>query len=140
MSRKTSRENVYKLVFEYLFNKDADSPSLELMLSAPDVSSDDAEFITSVYRGVISHFEELTSVISSCARGFVLDRIYKPDLAALLIAVYEMTYTDTPKFVAISEAVELVKSYSTEKSGAYVNGILASVYKNLEDNSNDSNN
>ncbi len=140
MSRKTARENVYKLVFEYLFNKDADSLSLELITSSPDVTDEDSSFITSVYRGVISHFDELTEIISSCARGFVLERIYKPDLTALLIAVYEMKYTDVPKFVAISEAVELVKSYSTEKSGAYVNGILASVYKNMEDKSNDSNN
>lgn len=132
MSRKTSRENVYKLVFEYLFSKEEDSYSLEIIKNSADISKDDLCYITSVYAGVISHYDELTQMISSCARGFVLDRIYKSDLAALLVAVYEMIYTDVPKFVAISEAVEIVKAYSTEKSGAYVNGILASIYKKIE--------
>lgn len=132
MSRKTARESVYRLVFEYLFNKDEKSLSLEIIKNSPDISKDDLDYITSVYTGVISHFDEITQKISSCARGFVLDRIYKPDLAALVVAVYEMTYTDVPKFVAISEAVELVKAYSTEKSGSYVNGILASIYKKIE--------
>ena len=131
MSRKTSRENLYKLVFEYLFNKDANSPSLDIMLSSPDLSTDDVEYITSSYKGVISNYNELLSLIGSCAHGYVIDRIYKPDLAALLVATYEMIYTDIPKLVAISEAVELVKSYSTEKSGAYVNGILAGIYKKI---------
>lgn len=131
MSRKTSRENLYKLVFEYLFNKDANSPSLDIMLSSPDLSTDDVEYITSSYKGVISNYNELLSLIGACAHGYVIDRIYKPDLAALLVATYEMIYTDIPKLVAISEAVELVKSYSTEKSGAYVNGILAGIYKKI---------
>ena len=132
MSRKTARENLYKLVFEYLFNKDENSPSLEIITSATDVSESEVEYITSSYKGVISHYDELCQMIATSAHGFVIDRIYKPDLAALLVACYEMTYTDIPKRVAISEAVDLVKSYSTEKSGAYVNGILASIYKNLE--------
>ena len=38
---------------------------------------------------------------------------------------------DIPLNVSISEAVELVKIYSTEKSHAFVNGILSSVYKNI---------
>lgn len=132
MSRKTARENLYKLVFEYLFNKDENSPYLEELVSSADVSKDEVEYITSSYQGVISHFDDLCELISSCAHGYVIDRIYKPDLSALLVASYEMKYTSIPKLVAISEAVELVKAYSTEKSGAYVNGILASIYKKLE--------
>ena len=133
MSRKTARENLYKLVFEYLFNKDENSPSLEIITNSPDVSVSEIEYITSSFKGVISHYDELCDMIASSAHGFVIDRIYKPDLAALIVACYEMNYTDVPKRVAISEAVELVKSYSTEKSGAYVNGILASIYKKLEE-------
>ena len=132
MSRKTARENLYKLVFEYLFNKDENTPSLEIITNSPDVAESEVEYITSSYKGVISHYDELCELIASSAHGFVIERIYKPDLTALLIACYEMKYTDIPKRVAISEAVDLVKSYSTEKSGAYVNGILASIYKELQ--------
>ncbi len=131
MSRKTARENVYKLIFEYLFNKEKDSFSYLTIKENPNVSEEDLTFINSLYLGAVEHFDEIIERISANAKGFSLDRIYKPDLAALVLAVYEMCYTDIPKSVAISEVLDIVKAYSTEKSSGYVNGILASVYKEL---------
>lgn len=131
MSRKSARETAYKLIFEYLFNKEEDSFSRQVLLSNPNVSKDDVDFTTSLFSGAVQHFDDISSIITKHAQGFSFDRIYKPDLAALILAVYEMTYTDVPKTVAITEALDLVKAYSTEKSSAYVNGILASVYKDL---------
>lgn len=131
MSRKTARETAYKLIFEYLFNKEKDSFSCQVLQSNPNVSKDDLDFTTSLYSGAVQHFDDISSTIKKHAQGYSFDRIYKPDLAGLILAVYEMTYTDTPKTVAITEALDLVKAYSTEKSSAYVNGILASVYKDL---------
>ena len=62
----------------------------------------------------------------------ILQLLQTSDMAAKLIAAYEMKYMDDiPLSVSISEAVELVKTYSTEKSYSYVNGILSSVYKEL---------
>jgi transcription antitermination protein NusB len=50
------------------------------------------------------------------------------DRALLRMATYELAYrADVPTGVVISEAVELAKSYSTEESGRFVNGLLASV-------------
>lgn len=132
MSRKSARENVYKLIFEYLFNKEKDSFSYLTLKENPNVSEDDLAFINSLYLGAIEHFDEIIEKISANAKGFSLERIYKPDLAALVLAVYEMSYTDIPKSVAISEVLDIVKAYSTEKSSGYVNGILASVYKELD--------
>ena len=131
MSRKSARETAYKLIFEYLFNKEEDSFSRQVLLSNPNVSKDDVDFTTSLFSGAVQHFDDISSIITKHAQGFSFDRIYKPDLAALILAVYEMTYTDVPNTVAITEALDLVKAYSTEKSSAYVNGILASVYKDL---------
>lgn len=136
MSRKTARETAYKLIFEYLFNKEKDSFSCQVLSSNPNVSKEDLDFTTSLYSGAVERFDDISEIIRKHAQGYSFDRIYKPDLSALVLAVYEMAYTDTPKTVAITEALELVKTYSTEKSSAYVNGILASVYKDLtlEDN------
>ena len=72
------------------------------------------------------------SEIEKYAVGFKPDRIFKADMAALMLAIYEMKYMpDIPMSVSISEAVELVKTFSTEKSPTFVNGLLASVYKEL---------
>ena len=131
MSRKTARENAYKLIFEYLFSAEKDSFSYEVLLKNPKISKEDIDFTTSLYSGAVARYEDITALIAKNAQGFSLERIYKPDLAALVLAVYEMAYTDTPKTVAITEAIDLVKAYSTEKSGSYVNGILASIYREL---------
>ena len=131
MSRKTARENAYKLIFEYLFNKEENSFSCQVLLSNPNVSKEDVDFTTSLYSGAVEHFEDISSRITKYAQGYSFDRIYKPDLAALILATYEMVYTDTPNTVAITEALDIVKAYSTDKSSGFVNGILASIYKDL---------
>lgn len=132
MSRHTAREDVYKLTFEYLFSKLKNDTTLEVLLFDSTLSNEDKKYINEVYNGVINNFDELLSMIEKYAEGYAVDRIYKPDLAAMLLCTYELKYvSDVPPAVAISEAVELVKKYSTEKSNSFVNGILSSIYKEL---------
>ena len=60
-----------------------------------------------------------------------LNRISKMDLSILKLAIYEIKFTDIPYKVAINEAVELAKKYGEDKSKNFVNGILASVVKDM---------
>ena len=53
------------------------------------------------------------------------------DLSILKLAIYEIKFTDIPYKVAINEAVELAKKYGEDKSKNFVNGILASVVKDM---------
>ncbi len=130
-NRKRARDSAYKLIYEYLFSGEYNERTLAVM-TAQDLPMNDIEYVEEVYRGVIDHMDELKTIIGNYAVGFDVDRIYKLDLAALCLAIYEMKYMpDIPMGVSISEAVELVKLYSTEKSHVFVNGILSSVYKCL---------
>lgn len=131
MSRKQARESVYKLVFEYMFSKQPNKKTYEVFSAAESAETDRA-YMLGTYKGVMSHYDELVSTIESFAENFTIDRIFKADMAALLVAAYEMYYCkDIPQSVSIAEAVELVKKYSTEKSYQYVNGILSKIYKTL---------
>lgn len=131
VQRKQSRDSVFKLIYEYLFSQSINEKTL-MMMTAGDMPMAEIDYINTVYYGVINHVDELKEIIVKYARGFGLDRIYKLDLAALLLAIYEMKYMDDiPLGTSIAEAVELVKIYSTEKSYSFVNGILSSVYKEL---------
>ena len=133
MSRRIARDSAYKLIFEYLFRKERDGFTLDIVCADSNITQADKNYIQTVYDGVIDHFDELVELISSCTTGFNTERIFRPDLAALLLAAYEMKYMDDiPMPVSVSEVLELVKSYSTEKSAAFVNGVLAGVYKKLE--------
>ena len=133
MSRKIARENTYKLIFEFLFNKTPNSRTYSVF-SLGEMDDSDVAYMEKVYYGVINRYEELSEIISEYSQGFSLDRIYKPDLSALLLAVYELKYMDDiPPAVTINEAVDLVKKYSTDKSNVFVNGILSAVNKNLSE-------
>ena len=133
MSRKIARENTYKLIFEFLFNKTPNSRTYSVF-SLGEMDDSDVAYMEKVYYGVINRYEEISEIISEYSQGFSLDRIYKPDLSALLLAVYELKYMDDiPPAVTINEAVDLVKKYSTDKSNVFVNGILSAVNKNLSE-------
>lgn len=135
MSRKIAREIAYKLIFEYLFTKEKDEENLQLLESGQDLSALDFEYIKNVFDGVTDKYDELCEMLSKHTKNFTFDRIFRPDLAGLLLATYEMKYMqDIPLKVSISEILDIVKSYSTEKSNIFVNGVLKGVYNDLVEN------
>jgi N utilization substance protein B len=77
--------------------------------------------------GTWEHREELDAQLGAVAAGWRVERMPAVDRAVLRLALYELRHTDTPLGVVISEAVELAKKYSTARSGAFVNGVLASL-------------
>ncbi len=134
MSRRIARETVFKLVFEYSFYDVKNENTLELLLLNFDLDEDDKKYVNSTYVGIANHKQELESEIESHLSGYALSRVYRPDLIAMMIAVYEMKFTKIPPLVSINEAVNLSKMYGTEKSGKFVNGVLAKVMKDVGEN------
>ena len=129
--RRVARELVFKLVFEYTFYGVANDDTLELLLVDADLTDDDKDYISSTYAGVLANVDGLKDTISAHLDSYTLDRIYRPDLAVLILATYELESKSAPIPVIINEAVELSKKYGTDKSGAFVNGVLAKVAKDL---------
>ena len=129
--RKTARENAFKLNFERLINGSENKLSYAALTAA--MNDDDKQFLDALLKGVLSEYDFLTEVIGGYASGYAIDRIYKIDLAILLISSYEILFMeDVPVKVSANEAVELAKTYSTDNSPAFINGIIASVIKNKE--------
>ena len=125
MSRKNARESVFKMIFEYTFSKEKDPYILEEFLSDEE-NKDEVGYIKEVYNGVIDKYDELIEKIANVSKSFKLERIYKIDLAILLVSLYEILYIKSiPTNVSINEALNLSKIYSTEKSASFINGILS---------------
>ena len=73
------------------------------------------------------HLAELDAAIERHCLAWKLDRLSKVDLSILRLAAAEMRYMEKiPYKVAVNEAVELAKKYSTEKSSKFINGVLGS--------------
>lgn len=128
--RKDAREIVFKMIFENLFTNTTESESkVDMLLSKEyETNSDDHEYIDRVFNGVVEHMEEFKTAIGEKSIGFELERIYKTDLAVILLALYEMKYEkDVPVKVAVNEGLNLSKKFGAENSSKFVNGILASL-------------
>lgn len=130
--RRVARENIFKLVFEYTFYGSVNESTLELMLVGEDLNDDDKDYINQAYLGVVTREDELKAIIEAHLSGYTLDRIYRPDYAVLLLATYELLEHTAPNAVIINEAVELSKKYGTDKSGSFVNGVLAKIVKDVQ--------
>jgi len=86
-------------------------------------------YFVSVVKGTVENIAEIDRQISENTIGWTFDRISRIDLAILRVAVYEILYRDdVPAVVAINEAIETAKKYSSEKSGTFINGVLGGVY------------
>lgn len=131
--RKDAREAVLILLYGDLFNADRDDSEVNLFFREKKLNDSDKLFANNLYHSVKEHEDLLLGFISDIAKGFKLNRIFAVDKCALLIGMCELTYfPEVPKIVAIDEAVNLSKKYSTEKSSDFVNGILAEYKKRLE--------
>lgn len=78
--------------------------------------------------GVIDNREAIDEQITTFAKDWSLARMPAVDRAVLRIGVWEILYNDeVPTAVAIDEAVELAKEFSTDDSGSFVHGVLARI-------------
>ena len=130
MKRRAAREIAFKLTYEMVMTGQFNPETLNELLEG-EVDCDSVNYINGLTRGISEHFDDLKAAIVKYAKGYEYDRIYKTDLALLLLACYEIKYTDTPHAVVANEVVEIAKTYSDVKSHAFINGILASVIKEV---------
>lgn len=127
--RKIARETVFKLLFEHSFLNERNTEGLELLMLAEDFTDDDKDYIKRVYNGIVDNVDSLKEKISANLENYRIERLYRPDLMVLMLATYELDTNEAPAKVIINEAVDLAKRYGTEKSGKFVNGVLAKMIK-----------
>lgn len=130
MKRRAAREIAFKLTYEMVMTGQFNSETRDELVSE-DADCDSVNYINGLIYGITEHFDDLKATIIKYAKGYEYDRIYKTDLALLLLSCYEIKYTDTPPAVVANETVEIAKTYSDVKSHAFINGILASVIKEV---------
>jgi N utilization substance protein B len=83
------------------------------------------EFAAFLVQGTCEHKEELDKLIAGCSDNWSLGRMSKVDINILRLAVFEFLYCeDIPPKVTLNEAVDLGKTFGSENSGSFINGIL----------------
>ena len=131
--RKNAREAVYKLLFSLQFNDKFDDNYKLFIYNEEKLTDEDIVFANELLDGYFNNEKEINEVISKLSNGYKLERLYSTDKCALQLAITEMTcLSGIPHIVTISEAMELIRKYSTKDSPNFVNGILAEYKKQLE--------
>lgn len=121
-SRREARERALALLYEA---ETKDHSGIEVLAAQPVAVEDHA---ADLVRGVTEHRGDLDGTIGRHARGWTVARMPVVDRTVLRMAAYELLHRpDVPRNVAINEAVELVKRYSTDDSGRFVNGVLSAI-------------
>lgn len=96
---------------------------------------DEPEFVWKIVKGVVEHRTAIDKIIEKAAPDWPLSRIANIDRNTLRIGLYELLYADpeeVPPKVAINEAIELAKTYGGPNSRRFINGVLGTVYREME--------
>lgn len=131
----TSPRDIRKCALQGLYQFDAagtDSPEIireSLNASPGSTQTHDEGF--ALAQATWEHREEADAAISALTPEWPIHRQPVIDRNLLRMAYYEMTSGRTPPKVAINEAVELAKEFSTEKSPMFINGVLDKIYKQM---------
>ncbi len=102
-------------------------------LGEADVEDASREFATRLTTGALAHKDELDERIRSRAEHWRIPRMAIVDRNVLRLAVYEFMYEPTPRTVAINEALEIARRFSTYEATQFINGILDAIKRDLDE-------
>ena len=134
-NRHLSRSVALQSLFEWDFYQGkVDLPEVLAHVKeefAPDF--DDGGYLKKQVQGVIDHVEEIDEALAHFAPEWPIAEMTNADRNILRLAVFELKFDEKiPAKVAINEAIELGKNFSGEASGRFVNGVLGTVFRELQ--------
>lgn len=125
MSKIKLRENLMKLVFQYIATKNSEC-DLDI-LELNNLTDEEKENLLNLFKNIVNKYDEIINLIEKNLINYKLERVCKTDLAILVVAIYELKFLNEDVKIVVNEAVELAKKYSQDNSYKFVNGLLAKV-------------
>ncbi|WP_165063961.1 transcription antitermination factor NusB [Marisediminicola senii] len=127
-ARKRALDILYVADVRGISINDSLSDATSRALIEPQQREASWNYAREIVLGVVGHGDEIDELIETYSQGWTIARMPAVDRAILRIGIWELLFNDAvPAAVAISEAVDQARSLSTEDSGKFVNGLLASV-------------
>ena len=139
MTRHELREQIFKILFGMSFHTGEEDRRTALYNYLDEtcefeLSEDEQRDITEKVMDIVADIPELDADIDRASEGWRTSRMGKAELTILRLALYEMRYDEAvPLGVAINEAVELSKEYCEDGAPAFINGILAKLARDVDE-------
>lgn len=134
MSKRQFRIEVFKGVFQSAFYDDEEKVNQLEHLYNQDIRYDkialteeETKEANAKCQKILENITDIDKDIDKALDNWTINRIGKVELAILRVAVYEIVYDKLEPAIAINEAVEIAKVYGGDKSGSFVNGVLAKI-------------
>lgn len=128
MDRTDARAAAMKLAYEWEMGGDGGEYTRTDLLGIQPGETE-SDYMEALVSGVMEHVNQIDETIARYAKGWKLDRIMRVDLSILRVAIYEICYTELPKAVAVNEALELARTYSTPEAISFINGVLGTLVR-----------
>lgn len=126
MNRGEARELLMQLLFQMEIQHDYSEELKNKWLENIPKTKNQIDYINGIFSKVTENIDTIDTAINSNSNKWQVSRMPKVDLSILRLAVAEILFEeDIPKEVAINEAVNLAKKYSTEEGGKFINGVLS---------------
>lgn len=132
MSRRKAREIAVQALFQLDFNQVNTETAMEAVLDEhAGISEGAKQYAQKLVTGTQQSLGEIDTIIASASTEWKLDRMAAVDRNIARVAIYEMKFGEEqlPPNVAINEAVEMAKTFGSEDSSRFINGILGSLVK-----------
>lgn len=127
MSRRAAREQALQVLYAVVIGSREPADALRDVVNE-HVDEEQRAFVKDLTVGTLEYAEQADRIVSPLLEGWTIERLPTIDRLLLEMATFELhCRPDTPPAVAINEAVELAKRFSTEDSGRFVNGVLSAV-------------
>ena len=135
LSRSIAMQSLYEWDF-YGKQGDALNKIVEKNIREFGPGLEDPSFVWQLIEGVVKHIDQIDKIITKAAPEWPIEQITPVDRNVLRMGLYELLYAnreEVPPKVAINEAIELAKNFGGENSGKFINGVLGTVYKQLQE-------
>lgn len=136
-SRHLSRSIAMQSLYEWDFSgKRGDLEKIvEKNIAEFGPGLEDQSLVWQIVTGVVKHLSKIDKIIEKAAPEWPINQITIVDRNILRIGLFELLYgkkEEVPPKVAINEAIELAKSFGGDSSGKFINGVLGTVFKEIE--------
>ncbi len=131
MDRTGARAAAMKLIYEWEMGGDGGEETRQDLLEIQP-NECERDYMEKLVSGIEEHVGEIDSVVSDFAVDWKIERISRVDLAIMRVAIYEIKYASQPAGVAVNEALELARTYSTPEAVPFINGVLGSFIRSLQ--------
>ena len=128
----SKRANSRKLAMRMIYQMDVRSATLADVFEDLEKEQYAEETINLAYhlaKTTTDHMTDTDVIIEKYSIGWDMDRLNQLDKALLRLGISEINHTDTPYQVVLNEIIELSKTYSTEESSKFINGIMGKYVK-----------